>query len=136
MYGDLRLVSGVSDLEGRLEVCIGGRWGTVCDDDWDVNEARVVCRQLGFSQDGGIPLRSAYFGQGTGPIFFDESACFGNESMLIDCPSSGVAVHNCQHSEDASVICQREPILCLWSCDDDHPYQDLMNVHVHVVSIV
>lgn len=82
----------------------------MCDDDWDEKEAQVVCRQLGFSQEGAVPLKRAFFGQGTGPIFFDESNCLGNESMLIECPSSGVAVHNCLHSEDAAVICQREPI--------------------------
>ncbi len=47
-YGELRLVGGVSDLEGRLEVCAGGRWGTVCDDEFDRTDAGVVCRQLGY----------------------------------------------------------------------------------------
>ena len=47
-YGTLRLAGGRSSNEGRVEICINGLWGTVCDGFWDNNDARVVCRQLGF----------------------------------------------------------------------------------------
>ena len=48
---DIRLANGRNKFEGRVEVCQGGQWRTVCDRDWGNEEARVVCRQLGFSGD-------------------------------------------------------------------------------------
>ena len=50
--GEVQLVGGATALEGRLEVCINGTWGTVCNDGFDTTAAMVVCRQLGVQESG------------------------------------------------------------------------------------
>ena len=68
--GDVRLVGSVPNA-GRVEVRIdGGEWGTVCDDWWDLNDANVVCRQLGFTSGALRAASSAEFGEGIVPVFF------------------------------------------------------------------
>ena len=101
----VRLVGGSSYNEGRVEVNYNGEWGTVCDDGWDNNDARVVCRQLGFGSYR-TAIGSAGFGQGSGSILLDDITCTGSESTLASCGHLGVGVtRSCSHSEDAGVRC-------------------------------
>ncbi|NXU70105.1 NETR protein, partial [Oreotrochilus melanogaster] len=90
--------------EGRVEVYHDGKWGTICDDQWDDLDAEVVCRQLGLS---GNPkaLSWAHYGQGSGPILLDEVECSGNELSLDQCKKSDWGQQNCDHIEDAGVSC-------------------------------
>ena len=104
--GDIRLIGGSDIYDGRVEVCVGGAWGTVCDDLWGTNDAVVVCRQLGYSTSNVIARTMAFFGQGTVDILLDDVQCTGSESMLLDC--THLTVDNCAHSEDAGVDCQGE----------------------------
>ena len=100
----VRLVNGNEPNEGRVEVLYNGVWGTVCDDSWDINDGRVVCRSLGYRDVISAP-RYAHFGQGYGSIWMDNVHCSGDEAHIFDCPHNGFGNHNCGHSEDASVIC-------------------------------
>ena len=92
-----------------MEIFHNGYWGTVCDDGWDLKDAVVVCRQLGFRFAVSAP-RSARFGAGWGQrIWLDDVYCSGIESSIADCPHRGWGVGDCDHSEDASVICSGKP---------------------------
>ena len=53
--GQLRLVGGNFGNEGRVEICLNNEWGTICDDNWDDNDANVVCGVLGFANTGEMP---------------------------------------------------------------------------------
>ncbi|XP_030425412.1 neurotrypsin-like [Gopherus evgoodei] len=100
----LRLVGGKESFEGRVEVYHDGKWGTICDDQWDDRDAEVVCRQLGFSGTAKA-LSWAHYGQGSGPILLDEVECSGNELSLDQCKKNNWGQQNCDHIEDAGVSC-------------------------------
>ncbi|KAM9847935.1 neurotrypsin [Aulostomus maculatus] len=124
----LRLVGGLEDFEGRVEVYHDGKWGTVCDDQWDNTNAEVVCRQLGL---GGVAKawKGAHFGRGSGPIFLDEVQCTGNELSLEECPHMTWEQHTCDHTEDAGVSCNPYTDGALRLVGADGPWQGRVEIY-------
>ncbi|XP_017313131.1 galectin-3-binding protein A isoform X2 [Ictalurus punctatus] len=105
--GGLRLVGGDLPNKGRVEVYHDGQWGTICDDDWDLNEAQVVCQQLGFPR-AVSAIAGGTYGEGSGPIWLDDMKCKGSERFLSSCHFKGWSVTDCTHKEDAGVVCESE----------------------------
>ena len=87
-----------------MEINFNGVWGTICDDQFHITDANVVCKQLGYIG-AAVVLPRATFGQGSGPIWLDDVKCNGTEASIGDCAHKGWNVHNCAHSEDVGVIC-------------------------------
>ena len=84
----MRLVGGSSYSEGRVEVYYSGRWGTVCNDGWDEQDANIVCRQLGFESseiaDFGVARKES--------ILLDSVICSSNDKILAGCGHYGVGI--------------------------------------------
>ena len=94
-------------MEGRVEVKYEGVWGTICSKDWDIRDANVICRELGFTR--AVDNATAKtFGPGAGKIILDGLECLGDENSLSMCVSRGwgIARPACTHDSDVGVICE------------------------------
>uniref|UniRef100_A0A1X7U7E9 SRCR domain-containing protein n=1 Tax=Amphimedon queenslandica TaxID=400682 RepID=A0A1X7U7E9_AMPQE len=103
--GQIRLQGGTYSSYGRLEVYCNGQWGTVCDDSFGPTDARVACRQLGYSDYYSYSGNLA--GSSSQPIWLDSVSCSSSYTCLAtceSCPSS--QYHNCRHSEDVALGCE------------------------------
>ena len=89
---------------GRVEVFYGGQWGTICDNNWNLRDARVACRELGYKY-ALRALQGSEVPDGTGKIWLNNVVCTGSEPSLASCSHWGWENHNCGHSMDAGVEC-------------------------------
>lgn len=105
--GAVRLVGGRDQHEGNVEVFHNGKWGNICDDEWDKHEAEVVCRQLNYHL-GGKATHSGMFGRVRRKFWMDNLYCTGHEQELAECRFDGWGQSDCDHSEAAGVICDVE----------------------------
>jgi deleted-in-malignant-brain-tumors protein 1 len=109
----VRLVGGVTQYEGRVELCRNNAWGTICSYSWDNQDAQVVCRQLGYPTTNATAFSSAYFGSGTGSILYNYVGCTGHESSLASC-SHSTSTYYCSHYNDAGVGCYAATQVCAY----------------------
>ncbi|KAL4005205.1 hypothetical protein ACER0C_004918 [Sarotherodon galilaeus] len=103
----VRLLNGSSLCSGRLEVKSNQSWSSVCEADFDQQDAEVVCRELGC----GPPsvLQGALYGEVEAPVWSKEFQCGGHESALLDCRSSGSARNSCSPGKAVGLTCS-EPV--------------------------
>ncbi|XP_078528897.1 CD5 antigen-like [Lissotriton helveticus] len=101
---EVRLVNGTSVCSGRVEVKHNGVWGTVCDDSWDLNDASVVCRQLGCISVKEYEYNPT-FGRSSLPVRMSNLQCKGDEAALWKCPQQGWEHNTCPTGRDAGVTC-------------------------------
>lgn len=100
----MQLAGGVDRCAGRVELWRNGKWGTVCDDQWDLRDANVVCAQLGCGYALNVTGQGGSFPPGRGPIHLDDLNCTGKEENLWECPAAQDEP-DCGHKEDAGVVC-------------------------------
>ena len=103
----MQLVGGSVPNEGRLEVYRNGEWGTVNRDRFDMIDANVVCRSLGYG-DARNYVTTPVFGRGTGSILMDDVGCWGNEESIFDCNYNRLHESTDTHDQDVGVRCQNQ----------------------------
>lgn len=94
-------------MQGRIEILYYGTWGTICDTNFDLDSANIVCRRFSFPGAARV-LRSV--DRGSGQIWLNNVNCFGNESGLEQCMHSGFGniPSHCNHYDDVGVECLRK----------------------------
>ena len=102
---EVQLVGGSVPNEGRLKVYLNGAWATVNGDGFDMTDANVVCRSLGYG-DARNYVTTPDFGRGTGSILMDEVGCQGTEDSIFDCTYNLQHESSDTHDNDVGITCR------------------------------
>ena len=109
---DVRLNGGNSKANGRVEFFFNGLWGTVCATNWDLRDAQVVCRMLGYRHVLRATSVKRHGGNKT-PIWLDRLHCRGLEQNIESCQYTGWGVSKCNSNMEAWITCDTLQGLCL-----------------------
>lgn len=109
----MRLIPALPSLPhaGRVEVHYNGSWGTICSTDWDIQDANVICKQLGYigAVATGRAVDTAEATIGDGIIWISGAMCKGTEASIGECSLQQVwGRTHCTHNEDVAVKCNSE----------------------------
>ena len=100
----MRLTGSMNNHEGRVEVLVDGSWGSFCSKGWDMNDANIVCRELGFNKALEIVENTQRFGKTSGSIRLGKMGC-SNETSIKYCSGDIVEAYECDTFLDPGVIC-------------------------------
>ncbi|XP_042217077.1 lysyl oxidase homolog 2-like isoform X2 [Homarus americanus] len=103
--GKMRLIDGRAEWEGNVQVYHEGRWGNICDDEWDEREGQLVCQLLGFPGLEKVTYSGVY-GHVKDRYWMDNLFCVGTEKNITGCRFDGWGVHDCENDEAAGVVCK------------------------------
>ncbi|XP_078535235.1 scavenger receptor cysteine-rich domain-containing group B protein-like isoform X3 [Lissotriton helveticus] len=106
----IRLVNSGDACRGRVEIKHENRWGTVCDNDWDLKDAEVVCRQLNCGSASRAETRNELFLNGVFPVWMSDVKCTGAEKSLFDCPGPSWGINSCSWRSDGGVQCRESRV--------------------------
>lgn len=116
-FSAIKVVNGSNQCSGTVLILHNGRWGSVCDDGWDVSDAQVVCRELGCPR--GEAKVQAYFGLLAQQSWMAGVGCTGSERSLIEC-SSKLGSDLCGPQNYAGVICEGKALyISVYFCRAD-----------------
>lgn len=113
----VRLVNGSTAYEGIVEVYRYGEWGTICNDEWDLNDAEVVCREIGFGP--AIDAKNeVFYGQSSTQACFSDFSCTGEETTIRECSFNKLEIIS-HLNEVAGVKCAASKginFICMYIC--------------------